>query len=115
METDKIINDLCIKFGTTVDYLVPEMAKYYIAKNIFGLIATLVLIIVSAKSLVYFHKKRILKDDIYFDIEPEDIICVINALTIFVSFICFLVYFSSLIGWAVSPIASFSRFILSYL
>lgn len=50
---EQIINELCQKFHTTVDNLIPVYSKYAMSKDIGGCIVCIILIIISILYLFY--------------------------------------------------------------
>ena len=116
-EVTEIINALCEKLGVAADILVPEMARYYIARLAFiTLVETIFAIIVA----IVFAKimRRLLSNT---DTEGTDLWD--RTMTIFFAdlipgiLLLFLVLsalsgVTDLIGWVVSPTASAVREIL---
>ena len=46
-EVNSIIDNLCSRFGTTTAYLIPEMARYNIAKELFMIILSIIVLIIA--------------------------------------------------------------------
>lgn len=46
MDINSVIDNLCARFGTTTAYLIPEMARYNIAKELFMIIFSIIVIII---------------------------------------------------------------------
>lgn len=91
-----VINNLCEKFGTTTQFLVPEIAKYEIATDVVGIIFSTVLIIILVIIAVRSH--RVMEyDDGY---EVPFFVSIFFAL-IFVAILWVCV--SDAVGWMVSP------------
>ena len=61
---EQVINELCQKFHTTVDNLIPVYSKYAISKDIASCIICIILIIISIVYLIYL-KHYLKKEDIY--------------------------------------------------
>ena len=107
-EVTEIINTLCEKLGVAASVLVPELAKYNIARLAFltvvQTIIVIVLIIIMAKIV-----KRILIDK-YSDIEDKAFMvfltCLLPGLVIVIFTFCAVASATDLIGWIASPTAS---------
>ncbi len=60
-EVNAIINNLCDKFGTTVELLIPALARYYIVTNIVEMIIGLIVFCVAVrfipKAWKYDHRE----------------------------------------------------------
>ena len=91
-----VINNLCEKFGTTTQFLVPEIAKYKIATDVVGIIFSTVLIIILVIIAVRSHRLMEYDDDF----EVPFFVSVFLAL-ILVAILW--VYVSNAVGWMVSP------------
>ena len=61
---EQVINELCQKFHTTVDNLIPIYSKYAMSKDIGSCIICIILIIISIVYLIYL-KHYFKKEDIY--------------------------------------------------
>lgn len=116
-EVTQIINTLCEKLGVAADILVPEMARYYIARLAFiTLVETIFAIIVA----IVFAKimKRLLSEtdgaweDCAISIFFADLIPGLLLLFLVISALSGA---ADLIGWVVSPTASAVRVILGLL
>lgn len=62
--SEQVINELCQKFHTTVDNLIPVYSKYAMSKDIGSCIICIILIIISVLYLIYL-KYYSNKEDIY--------------------------------------------------
>lgn len=107
-QINAIINNLCEKFGTTTQFLIPEIAKYEIAVNV----ATIVTVLVLDAICVVLAKKCYVA---YGDSEKDPyningwqagmlscIVIVVIATIVFVPDA-----FISAIGWIASPYGAF--------
>lgn len=107
-EVEQIINTLCEKLGVATNILVPEMARYNIARLAFltaiETLLTIVLIIIMAKIVKWFFKDKYSSmEDVGFalfvaSIFPGLVLVLLVVLTV--------VSVTDLIGWIVSPTAS---------
>ena len=62
--SEQVINELCQKFHTTVDNLIPVYSKYAMSKDIASCIICIILIIISILYLIYLkHYSK--KENIY--------------------------------------------------
>jgi hypothetical protein len=62
--SEQVINELCQKFHTTVDNLIPVYSKYAMSKDIGSCIICIILIIISILYLIYL-KHYFNKENIY--------------------------------------------------
>ena len=62
--SEQVINELCQKFHTTVDNLIPVYSKYAMSKDIASCIICIILIIISILYLIYL-KHYSNKENIY--------------------------------------------------
>lgn len=87
---EQIINELCQKFHTTVDNLIPVYSKYAMSKDIGSCIICIILIIISIAYLIYL-KHYFKKEDIYdwFDLPMYHMFGAIG--TVFIILICIIV------------------------
>lgn len=97
----EVIDGLCEKLGTTAQYLIPELAKAYIASGIFNVIVWGFTTLVSGILAVAFYKKH--TDDEY------DVAYMMLAITFLcvavVGFIIFALCGEDLVAWTASPTA----------
>ena len=104
----EVIDGLCEKLGTTAQYLIPELAKAYIASGIYNVIAWGLTTLVSGILAVVFCKKH--ADDEY------DVAYMILAVTFFlvavVGFIIFAMCGEDLVAWIASPTAKTFKIIM---
>ena len=116
-EVTQIINTLCEKLGVAADILVPEMARYYIARLTFLTVVQTVLAVVMAV-VVAKITKRLLSN---MDTEDTDLwdramtilfADLIPGILLIVLVLSALSGAADLIGWAASPTASAVREII---
>lgn len=91
-----VINNLCEKFGTTTQFLVPEIAKYEIATDVVGIIFSTVLIIILVIVAVRSH--RVMEYDDGYEVP--------FFVSVFLAFIFVAILWacvSDAVGWMVSP------------
>ena len=107
-EVNVIINNLCTKFGTTIQNLVPEMARMNIAEGITTIIICIIIFICLYKISVNIWN---------YCKEIDDSDCVFFFIPIFitgvVSFVFFVSSIVSSVGWIASPMAKTIKEIMS--
>lgn len=114
-EVTQIINTLCEKLGVAADILVPEMARYYIARLTFLTLTDTIIAIILAIVLARIAKRILAETDA--DLGDRLITIFIVGLVPGAILIFLLVSALSgaadLIGWIASPTASAVREITS--
>jgi len=109
-EVNSIIDNLCAKFGTTLQNLIPEMAKANIAEDIVVIIICTIVSIVMYK--IFKKGWKCCKEE---DYDKEEYvfmtICAIIVGVIFVILLSFSVV--NLTGWIASPTAKTIQAIIS--
>ena len=100
--TEETINQLCEKFHTTMDNLIPVYSKYMVTKDIIGIVIEIIIIAVciSILTLMYQNYKQNKYDE--FDVLPFVIITT-SAITLLIFVICFLYGIYDLILWHNCP------------
>ena len=111
---NSIINNLCDKLGTTVDYLIPEMAKYYITRHTVGVIISIIIIIILCIFLTIIYKSM-KNGDIDYDIPDYLFLFGIATIVEFIPFFIFVYNLTELSGYLASPTAAVIKEILFYL
>lgn len=101
---NSIIDNLCIKFGTTLQNLIPEMAKMYIAKDI-----VVIIICAIISTVMYKLYKKYQKRNEFADYDFQIILTVSFGI---VSVIALIVYIVNLTGWIASPTAEVVEMIM---
>lgn len=97
-EINIIIDNLCTKFGTTLQNLIPEMARMNITERVMEIIICIIMIIIMYKLSMKFWKRRIEMDDLE---EAFPMIFTIQGGIIFAMILfCSII---SLAGWIASP------------
>ena len=88
--SEQVINELCQKFHTTVDNLIPVYSKYAMNKDIVSCIICIILIIISIVYLIYL-KHYFKKENIYdwLDLPTYHMFGAIG--TVFIILICIIV------------------------
>ena len=119
-EINSIIDNLCEKFGTTTAYLIPEMAKYNIARDIEMVVFSIIFMIIAyviwsttmkrykealsrydglEEEYQKWHRRPCIDD--YFGY----FVC---SVILFFAFICtMMISVHNLVGWIASPTAAF--------
>lgn len=108
-EVTKIIDALCEKLGVAANILVPEMAKFYIARLITSIVIDSVMLTISVAILVMIAKRK----------QPEDSSCdgfefliakifagVVPVIALIVMSVCLHDDITHLAGWLASPTAA---------
>lgn len=96
---NSIIDNLCTKFGTTLQNLIPEMAKMYIAKYIIGIIILGIIAIVMWSLFRKYQKKS---EEDFASYDFQIILTVSFGIISTVALICSVIEFT---GWIASPTA----------
>ena len=107
-EVTEIINTLCEKLGVAASVLVPELAKYNIARLAFLTVVQTILAVVMAVIVVKLVKWSFGNEDA--DLEDKTLsvflTCVIPGLAMVILTCCAISSATDLIGWIASPTAS---------
>lgn len=98
-EVNIIIDNLCNKFGTTIQALVPEMAKMYIAKDIVSIAICVIFLVIIYKIMTKVWE-YIKEQDC--GLEP---IILIPCLPLGIVVSLFCVHITDFVGWIASPMA----------
>lgn len=107
-EVEQIINTLCEKLGVAANILVPELAKYNIARLTFLTVVQTILAVVMAVVVVKLVKWSFGNEDADWDDKALSVLitCLIPGLVL-VFLTCFVISNATdLIGWIASPTAS---------
>lgn len=99
-ETNKVIDDLCERFGTTAERLVPEMARYHILMETIAVVLLSALVLLCVAALLIFWKKS--KEDC----DWEDVFCASFVCTAIVVPICIafvIINATNMIAWKMYP------------
>lgn len=97
-EINVVIDNLCNKLGTTVENLIPELARYHITMQIMGIVLCVVVIFVG----VGLYHKGIKTDDFYAD---DWLIAIGIFLAVVATFVA-IILVVQLTGWIASPTAA---------
>lgn len=102
---EQLINELCEKFHTTVDNLIPVYAKYAMAKDITNMVIELLIILISIAAIVFimWYTK---KENIDWDWDFPIGLFIILLIAGIMSFICGLALIFEIrdyILWSISP------------
>ena len=118
MNINTIINELAEKFGTTAQYLISEMQKYYIIENSVSSFVGFIIILVSAfimRKLITkgLHMKE--EDGEWSDWEAPMIWSILPGAFLLGSAIAFTVSIKDLLLWTFTPTAAVLHEILQML
>ena len=92
MDTTQVINELATKFGTTAEYLVGEMTRYYIANDLVIMMISLLIAVACFIAVKILYKKA-----------KEDILVMILGVGCCIALFVFFYNLIDCIGWIVSP------------
>ena len=108
MDINTIINELADKFGTTAQYLIGEMQKYYIIENSISSFVSLLIVIVSAVAIKKLVTKsmKMKKEDQWSDWEALLAWCILPGAFLLGCGIGFIVCIENLLLWTITPTAS---------
>ena len=108
-EINAVIDNLCNKFGVTLEWLIPEMAKYYIAVDLIEIIILGIIIAVLLFFIFKFYKKETDLDFESFDKEMDIFLLCIPVLIVGIFLVIGIL---DLAGWIISPtISTFNKII----
>ena len=107
-EVTEIINTLCEKLGVAASVLVPEMARYNIARLAFLTVVQTILAVVMAVVVVKIVKWSLGNEDADWDDKALSVFltCIIPGLVMAFLIGCAISSATDLIGWIASPTAS---------
>ena len=107
-EVTEIINTLCEKLGVAASVLVPELAKYNIARLAFLTLVQTILAVVMAVVVVKIVKWSLGNEDADWDDKALSVFltCIIPGLVMVFLTGCAISSATDLIGWIASPTAS---------
>ena len=112
-EITEIINMLCEKLGVAVDVLVPEMARYYIARLTFLTLIETTLAIIMAIIFAKITKWILKMDNDWYDWSDKVFLLLFSDLIpgvlLLISFLAAITDAANLVGWVASPTASAIR------
>lgn len=105
-EVEQIINTLCDKLGVAANILVPEFAKYNIARLCFLTAVQTILAVVMVVVVVKLVKWSLGNEDENWDEYAGFLTCIIPGLAMVILTGCAISSATDLIGWIASPTAS---------
>lgn len=108
MDINAIINELADKFGTTAQYLIGEMQKYYIIENSVSCFLCLLIVIVSVVAIKKLVAKsmEMKKESEWSEWETPLMWCMLPGAFLLFCSIGFIVNIEDLLLWAITPTAS---------
>lgn len=108
MDINTIINELANKFGTTAQYLIGEMQKYYIIQSSISSFVCLLIVIVSAVAIKKLVTKsmKMKKESEWSDWEGPLFWCILPGAFLLFCSIGFIVNVENLLLWTITPTAS---------
>lgn len=114
-EITEIINTLCEKLGVAANVLVPEMARYYIARLIFFTLIETIFAIIVAIAFVRIVRWIFIETNTDWEDRAFRIffVALIPGILLIFLFVSSVSNAADLIGWIVSPTASAVRVIAS--
>ena len=107
-EVEQIINTLCDKLGVAASVLVPEMARYSIARLAFLTAAQTILAVIMAVIVVKLVKWSFGNEDADYGDKAMSVFltCIFPGLALVFLTVCATLSATELIGWIASPTAS---------
>ena len=107
-EVTEIINTLCEKLGVAASVLVPELAKYNIARLTFLTAVQTILVVVMVVIIVKLVKWSLGDKDADWEDKTFSVFltCLLPVITIVILTFCVVASATDLIGWIASPTAS---------
>ena len=114
--TNEIIETLCTKFGVTSQYLIAEMARYYVASGITKTIAEVFIIAICGvvAFIAYQQMKEIENsNDAYKDTESQCIVLLLCAGVAFALLICLVASIHQVVTFSIAPTGATISKILS--
>ncbi len=107
-EVTEIINTLCEKLGVAASVLVPEMARYSIARLAFLTAVQTILVVVMVVIVVKLVKWSLGDEDADWEDKTFSVFltCLLPVITIVILTFCAISSATDLIGWIASPTAS---------
>ena len=111
---EQLINNLCEKFHTTVENLIPAYAQYAMAKDIANIIIEISIILISTAVIcfiLWYAKKEDI--DLVLDYPICVIIMVIVGIMIFICILALVLDIRDYILWSISPEMRFLDYVTS--
>jgi len=107
-EVEQIINTLCEKLGVAANILVPEMARYNIARLVFLTVVQVILSIVVAAIIVRLVKYCLTSENVDDDERVISVFLtnILPGLVLVFLIVVTILSATDLIGWIASPTAS---------
>ena len=107
-EVTEIINTLCEKLGVAASVLVPEMARYSIARLAFLTVVQTILAVIMAVIVVKLVKWSVGNEDADYEDKALSVFltCIFPGLAMIILTGCAISSATDLIGWIASPTAS---------
>ena len=102
---EQLINELCEKFHTTVNNLIPVYSKYAMAKDITSIVVELLIILISIAVIcfiMWYAKKKDIDWDWDFPISLI-IIIIIAGIMIFICGLALILDIRDYVLWSISP------------
>ena len=111
---EQLINDLCERFHTTVDNLIPVYSKYAMSKDITNIVIEILMIIISIAIIcfvLWWAKRRDIDWEWDFPIGSITII-IIAGVTIAFCAIALILDIRDYILWSISPEMKFLEYVV---
>jgi len=103
---EQLINELCEKFHTTINNLIPVYAKYAMTKDIASGLVCLLFIAICVVILIYLRRKAKKNEyyDYWYDASATEIVLSVSAVVVAVFlFIAICINIYDYIMWSYSP------------
>lgn len=104
-DVNAVIDNLASKLGVASEVLIPEMSRFYIAKDLTATIVSAVITIVCVISLLKINKiiKAGRTSDDYFDKDPWTFVSLLLGFLGISTLIVFIIHLSKVVGFLASP------------
>ena len=110
---EQLINELCQKFHTTVDNLIPVYSKYAMTKDITNIVIEILIILISIAAIcfiVWYVKKEDI--DLALDFLTGLTIIIIAGIMIFICGLALIFDIRDYILWSISPEMRFLDYVV---
>ena len=111
---EQLINDLCEKFHTTIDNLIPVYSKYAMTKDITNIVIEILIILISIAVIcfiIWYAKKENI--ELILDFPSGILIMIIAGIIIFICGLALIFDIRDYILWSISPEMRFLDYVAS--
>lgn len=113
-EVNEVINNICSKLGYAASEITPEMARYMIARNTFGVVVCVIFMMVATVIgiMAYRSYKRLSPHDQEWNCGVQLFSMIISAILFTLFAVVLASVGADLVGWIASPRASMVQYVL---